>query len=305
MSVKKSFDVTRKPVAASAAKPVARKTPARPKTAHPRPSLRERRYAAQSRMHWLVFLVMALVVGAIIYGLWRPEVRISEVHAEAVPDPNVASLRVKQAIQGKYFGILPRDSIFFYPEKEVRAAVLEAFPSLVAVSISRDSFTALSVEGTERAAAFYWCGESAESFSVSGASCYEADTEGLVFAQVQSATDTMASTSPLLRIYAPLEAKGTSYPVRGTVVGAEYLPNLLQFVKAVKTLGVPVLSTYIKGDEAELFVTPETRIKYVLGNEEEAARSAEAAFQNLNLLNGTIEYVDLRFEGKLYVKRYE
>ncbi|HRH24694.1 MAG TPA: hypothetical protein PK109_03875, partial [Candidatus Paceibacterota bacterium] len=61
----------------------------------------------------------------------------------------------------------------------------------------------------------------------------------------------------------------------------------------------------IRGDEADLFVPPGTRVTYVVGQEVEAAKSAEAAFKGLNLVDGSLLYVDLRFDGKVYVKRRE
>lgn len=307
MSAKRAFDVTRKPVT-QAPKAAPRKAPARPATSarpKPKPSLRARREAARSRRTGLIFFVIALIIGAFIYGLWRPEVRISEVHGANIPDADGAAALVKKTIAGSYFMVLPRDSIFFYPEKEVRAALIAEYPSLSTVSITRDSFSSLHLKGTGRQTAFYWCGESADSFSVSSASCYEADADGLVFARAEALAPDATSSSPMLRIYAPLEGGGTTYPLKGKVTGAGSLANLLKFITAVKKLGVPVLSTSLQGDEAELFVTPQTRIKYVLGNEEEAARNAQAAFPTLNLLDGSIEYVDLRFSGKIYLKRYE
>jgi len=308
MSAKKSFDLERKSLKVSA-KPAPRKSAVRtappPKSPKPRASLRARREAVRNATNTLILGVVVLVLGAAIYGLWRPEVRISDVRAKDIPDTEGAALLAKESITGRYFGMLPRDSIFFYPEEAMRTAVLAGYPSLSAVSVTRTSFTSVTVSGTRRVAAFYWCGESAAAFSVTNAACYEADTEGLVFARAADGVQEATSSSPLLRVYSPLEGGGTSYPIRGMVTGAKQMPNLLHFVRAVKTLGMPVLSTFINGDEAELFVTPETRIKYVLGREEEAAKNAEAAFPNLNLLDGTIEYIDLRFDGKVYIKRYE
>jgi len=304
MSAKNSFDLTRK-VPIKTEKSAPRKTKARPPASRPRKSLRRRREAAQTRVNGFIVIIIALIVGALIYGLWRPEVRISAIETQNVASEVAVQSVALQAIAGTYFAVLPRDSIFFYPKEKLREAVLSAYPSLSAVSISRESFTSVRIEGNRRVAAFYWCGESAESFSLSGASCFEADTAGLLFAPYQGVVTDAGSSTPLLRIYAPI-SQGTvaTYPVGSVVEGAVQLPNLLRFVKAVKTLGIPVLSTSIQGDEAELFVTPRTRIKYVLGREEEAATNAQAAFPNLNLLNDTIEYIDLRFDGKVYVKRY-
>lgn len=268
------------------------------------PSLRERRARARNMMGMLTLLLALLFLGAIIYGLWRPEVRITEVRFKEIPDEHGARQIAQDAVSGTYAGIVPRDSIFFYPEKEMRAAFLDTFPSLESVSVSRNSFHSLVVEGEGRVAAFFWCGETAEAVSLDAASCYEADAGGLVFAPLASTTD--AHDPSMLRIYTSLmNADVPSYPIRGVVSGAEHLSNILSFVGAVKELGIPVLAALIAGDEAELFITPETRIKFILGEEDEAAKSAAVALKDLNLLNGSIEYVDLRFPGKLYIKRHE
>jgi hypothetical protein len=299
MSAKNSFDLVRKPV-----KQAPRKRPAPRATSRPRKSLKERRRAARNLAGGLILLIIAVALGAVIYGFWRPEVRISEIRVSDVPDLAHAEALVTEVLDGAYLGVFPRDSVFFYPEQEARAALLDAFPSLSAVSVSRASFTALEIRGTERVSAFYWCGTTSADFTISLASCYEADADGLVFASAPSSEG--ASTTERLRIYAPIDtASSTTYPLRARVIGYEHLPSLLRFIGAVRTLGIPVLSSAIQGDEAELFVTPETRIKYVLGREEEAAKSAEAAFPTINFLDGSVEYADLRFDGKVYVKRRE
>lgn len=305
MSVKNSFDIPRKGARKPSKKPVREKAVQKrePPRARSRKTLREKREEAQARWFAAYLTVFILVVVAVIYGLWRPEVRIREI--TVVNTPESAAVLAASMLEGKYIGLLPRDSIFLYPEKVVRAALMHEYPELAALSISRSSFTSLELSSIRRTSSFYWCGEGAGDFSTTLASCYEADVEGMVFARAVVVDET-ATTSPQLRIYAPLDTASSTnaYPLRGRVIGSEHLANLLRFIQAVETLGVPVLSTAIVGDEAELFVTPSTRIKYVLGKEEEAVALAQAALPSMNLLDGTIEYADFRFGGKVYVKRY-
>jgi hypothetical protein len=66
---------------------------------------------------------------------------------------------------------------------------------------------------------------------------------------------------------------------------------------------VPVVAFVIRGDEADLYAQSGTRITYVLGREEVTTQVAESAFPSLNLDDGSLEYVDLRFEGKAYFKK--
>ncbi len=275
-----------------------------------RRSLRERRRAARNFAGGVVIVLFFGVCALAVYGLWRPEVRITDFEIKNMPDKDRAHERVESILSGTYFGLLPRNSIFLYPEQELRSGLLDAFPSLSAVSISRTSFESLSFSGMRRVTSFYWCGTSGEAFSLALSSCYEADAHGVIFSPAPFSETEAGSSTPKtnerLRIYAPVEAVETAeYPLRAQVVGFDHLPDLLRFISAIQQLGIPVLSTEIVGDEATLFVTPETRIRYVLGREEEAARAAEAAFPSLNLLDGSIEYVDVRFGDTLYVKRYE
>jgi hypothetical protein len=44
---------------------------------------------------------------------------------------------------------------------------------------------------------------------------------------------------------------------------------------------------------------------YVLGSEQEAFTALVSAKDSLSLSDGSVDYVDLRFSGKVYVKRKE
>ncbi len=282
------------------------------KTSHPRLStrapkrkLRDRRREEMVRTLTILVAGVLLAAGVVVYLLWRPEVRISQVTASGAGDAEVLSSIASAELKGTYGGVFPRDSFFFYPERAIRASILKRYPAISAVSVSRTGFDAIAVKASGRVSAFWWCGTPAQLSAAEGG-CYEADVEGLVFSSAVETEETASSTpSDTLRVYAELDAASStdSYPLRARVLGADSLPDILRFARAVKTLGVPVASVAIRGDEADLFVPPSTRITYVVGHESEAAKSAEAAFRTLNLVDGSLVYVDLRFPGKVYLKR--
>ena len=277
-----------------------------------REPLKVRRQKARKRLR-IIALVSALVlVVALATLLWQPFVRVSVVEAEG-PHAEEVEMLAREAIEGTYFFALPKNSIFIYPELSMREHILRTYPDIVAVSVSRTSFTSLHLKSVPRTSAFMWCGASA----LTPEPCYQADAEGLVFGQVANqgalfvdaaGTGPATSTEPdlgTLRIYAPLEQEpedeGT--PLRAHVVGAGRLPDALRFVKAMKLLNVGIVSVEIRGDEADLYTPQGTRITYILGREVEAAALAASAFPTLKLNDGSLEYVDLRFEGKVYLKR--
>jgi hypothetical protein len=263
--------------------------------------LRERRRQKTARS--LLFYAAGAVVlaGLLWYGLWRPEVRIETVDASSAgADQGAIEALAKKELSGTFYGVIPRNSFFFYPERAIRADILDAYPRYSAVALNREGFSALAVTATPRAAAFRWCG-TPDALSAEGASCYDADADGLVFEYA----DPAASSTGELLVYAKLEdtPHHDSYPIRAHVVGASSLPAILSFAHSIEALGVPLSSVAIEGDEASLFVAPNTRITYVIGHEATARKDAAAAFPTLNLQDGSIEYVDLRFDGKVYLRR--
>ena len=310
MSARRSWDVRREPRSAQSA----------PSQAQRRESLKERR-RKQRRIFFLGLGVLGLIlIAGLVYLLWQPFVRIESVSAEG-PNAEEAKLVAERAIEGTYLYVLPRNSIFIFPEGSIRRQILSTHPAITAVSIQRTGFTSIAVRNVPRTSAFIWCGPSAASSS----SCYQADAEGFVFAPeegtaaVMVAVEMNALTEPteaaakvvedvdmsVLRVYAPLVGEGEAgTPVRAHVIGASRLPDALRFVKAIKALGVGVVSVEIREDEADLYTPEGTRITYILGRERAAADLAASAFPSLKIPAGAFEYVDLRFEGKVYVKRW-
>ena len=294
MSAKRSFDleVKRPAKRTPAARKKASKEPARRR----RKTLREKRQEQSTTKNLFVVAGVVLLLGVVVYGFWRPEVRISKVDAAT---DSLTSVALAQ-LSGTYYHVVPRDSFFFYPEGAIRDAVLEKHPEVSSVSVSREGFNTIALTTTERRSSMRWCGTPAE--APAAHACYEADSNGLVF---RAAPVDEATTTPTLRVYAELDTASStgSYPLRATVVGTEHMREILRFVNDVKSLSVPVRSLSIRADEADLYTEGNTRITYVIGKEKEARSSAEAAFPKLNLVDGSVQYVDLRFPGKVYVKR--
>lgn len=305
MSAKKSWDIPRAKGSASA-RPRARKSAPVRRSAPTRSAKRESLGARRKRARGiaLVFSLVLLIAacGLLIYGLWRPEVRIGAVHAEGTAAESISML-VLETLEGTYGHIIPRDSTFFFPVKEARAALLSAHPEFSTVSIRRDGFDALSVRTTARVSALLWCGE--PTFTPSDAdTCYEADASGLVFARRASfVTGGPAMTRLYSSLMEPREATTLPYPLARQVGNLDVVPAVLAFVKDLGKYGIATEVIAIREDEADLFLPSGTRLTYVIGREEEAAMLAAATLPTLDLSDGSIEYVDLRFAGKVYVKR--
>lgn len=301
MSGKRSFDIgsarSKKTSRTASRKPAPKKREVR-KSPAKRKSLRERREAEQGRNQLLVLFGIVVVCASVLYLFWRPEVRIAEIHADTREDPTEVSALVEDTLDGRTQYVLPKDSIFFFPEEEVEQALLTAYPRIKEVQISRDGFTAISVETLNRESAFVWCGTPEDTLT----SCFETDDTGVIFKEYFQVG---SSTQLLVHAYIDTASTTDSYPLRARVIGYEHLPAVLTFIQTIEALGTPIPEASIRGDEIDLFAESGTRITYVLGNEERAQKDARASLPSLNLMDGSISYVDLRFPGKVYVKRTE
>jgi len=260
------------------------------------------------------------LIAGFFYGVWRPTFRIQEVSAEG-PGAEVVRQIVKTKLEGTYLYVIPRNSVFFYQQTKMRTAILDAVPEVVAVSLKRDSFSSLAVLTVPRQQSFIWCGTTIDT-PVPEGGCYEADVLGYLFKQGEItegqpaatfATSTASTTAPSakdthgqVRVYGSLdtELKDGQSPIRRHVGSADKMADALIFVNAMRTLGAPVSALAIRGDEADLWISGRTRITYILGHEKEAADTAASALPTLTLTNGSVQYVDLRFPAKAYVKRY-
>lgn len=291
---------TRRPVAREAPEPrvpVSKKgvTLARGKKvrAEAKEPLKKRRKKAKKAVLVAAGIALALVAVLLFVAAWQPSLRISEVRTDG-PHAEEARGQASAELYGTYYFVLPRNSLFFVPEDDIRARLLDAYPDIEAVSIRSTGLTALSITLVPRAEAFVWCGVS----RAEQGPCFQVNAEGLVFAPV-----TDASSTPALTVYGALAGQVGETPVRAHLAHAPQIPEALRFVKAMQTLGARVGALSFREDEADLYTEGGTRITYVLGREEEAAGIAASVFPQLSLNDGTLQYVDLRFSGKAYFKR--
>ena len=266
--------------------------------------LARRRRGRRRRAVVALFILLLLLAAAAVYGLRQDAVRISSISIFN-GDPALEGV-VRQALEGSYLGLIPRDSIFFFPESRVRAAILVIDPGIVAVSIFRESFDGLSIKIDSRVAVARWCGVSRFDLNASSsrsnliAGCYVFDANGLIY----STAATTSGTVNAFILYAPLN-ENAQEPLHATLANAEHLPAVFDFARQLATLGSPASFILIRDGEVDNQLTSGTRVTYVLGDEQNAFTALVSSKENFNLADGSIDYIDLRFPGKVYLKRKE
>ena len=260
------------------------------------------RRRTRRRRAFIAFCTLILIcLGVATYGLQQSAVRVARVEVFGLPadeagaDPSFVEYATR-AMQGWYLGLVPRDSIFFFPERRIRADILAAREDVAAVSIFRSSFTGITIKVAGRAPIARWCGpaptQEVEEY------CYLFDANGYLYAAAADSTQTI---NPFV-LYARLEGD-TLEPLRATIVDAKELPSTFDFARELATLGSPVTRIVIRDGEVDDHLTSGTHVTYVLGDEQNAFTALVSSRESVNLADGSIEYVDLRFSGKVYLKR--
>lgn len=265
--------------------------------------LAQRRRLRRRRVQAFLLALAVLALGGVVWGLWQPALRITHVTVSTGDARIVAA--AQSALAGSYLWIIPHNSTLFFQENRVRSAILKSDPSIEAVSIKRNGTDGIVITPTGRTPIARWCGL-APSVGVPEY-CYVFDTNGYIFAALPDPLGASTTEKDTMRpsnsfsFYGQLAASSTE-PLGATIAEAPLLPSLLDFARQVGTLGTSVQSIVIRDKEVDDLLTSGTRVTYLLGNEEDALTALVSAKNNLNLSDGSLEYVDLRFPGKVYVK---
>lgn len=254
-------------------------------------------------MRTVMLIGIVGVLGAGIYGLWNPSVRISRITVEgsSAPLTDIAGAEMT----GSYFGIIPRNSIFFFPSGSIRARIVSAYPDIEAVSITRDSFSSISLIISERVPLAKWCGASPE--AIIAEECYFFDATGFIYApaaQGSANASTEKALTPFV-VFSPLPVEQQT-PIGVTLEYAERFAAIFDFARQIGMSGAPVRTVVIRGDEVDFYIaTTKTRVTFLLGDEQYAFTSLMSARDTLTLYDPHLDYIDLRFSGKIYLKKRE
>ncbi len=181
--------------------------------------------------------------------------------------------------------------------------------------------TGITIKITERVPVARWCGVAYTSVA---SQCYLFDPDGYLYAtsseQFTTATSSAATSTeanatetdaPLnsFVVFAPVVSTAGAAPADGSVPlgdsvsNASQLPAAFDFAREVALLGSPVVAVAFRADEVDDYLASGTYLTYVLGSEHDAYAALISAEGDYNLADGSLLYLDLRFPGKIYLKK--
>ncbi len=260
--------------------------------------LHAKRIRARRRIFITLCVVAFLLLCALAFGLRQSAVRISHIEITGA-DKSLAGVAT-EAMRGNYLGVIPRDSIFFFPENNIRANILSLHPEFAAISISREWMTGLSIHIENRVPIARWCGDATTT------DCYLFDAKGFVFATTSADSFTspkLPSEGGPVNSFLIFGDIANNNPIGSTLSNAEKLPAVFNFARQLSSFGSPVSSIVFRNDEVDDYLTSGSRVTYLLGDEQNAFTALSSAQNNFKLSDGSVEYIDLRFNGKVYLKK--
>lgn len=265
--------------------------------------LADRRRRSRRRTRIALGIFAFVLLGTIIWGLQKKAVRIENI--QIVGADQSLSIVARNAMQGSYFGIIPRDSIFFLPIDRVRADILSGHFDMAAVSVARDGLRNISIKIDSRVPIARWCGgPPGQSFLATSTprvaeECYLFDANGFVYATTSSSTPMRSFI-----VYESLISQATSTSALGmTLPYADKFPDTFDFARQLSSFGSQVTSIVFHDGEVDQYLESGVRVSYVMGSEQSAFNALASARANFNTTDDSLEYVDLRFPGKVYLKR--
>lgn len=209
---------------------------------------------------------------------------------------------------GSYIFFFPKSHYLWYPKTAIKKKMLLDYPRIATIVVSRKS-DVLHIAITERQPKYLWCGATVPDTSEEAFArdCYFTDQEGYIFATAPNFSDAV-----YIKLYATIEH--ADEPLRQTVFKGDTLRKVEIFAHSIKSDTI-VPHSYVEAsdnDIAILLLRAGGVSPRVLYNSALDPMSAVTAFRSaisteplmtkLKKSFSTLEYIDVRFDKKVFYK---
>lgn len=243
------------------------------------------------RMRTLLLVGAGILSGAVSL-FYLPQIKIKKMAVEGaeVLNADQIKLEAEAVLAGKYFGLIPKNTIFAIPKNEIKRKILADFSRIKKVSIKRDWPLSLAISIVERQGKALWC--------VGETSCAFLDEDGMIF-----------EPSPVFsgRVFAKfLDERGQKAGLGQEMISPNEFRKLLAFKNFLEDeFGFKTDKMILKDfGEYEFFISGGWRILMnETSSQSELFDNFRIAFENeLKEKISSLDYLDLRFGNKIFYK---
>lgn len=210
---------------------------------------------------------------------------------------------VNAVISGKYFFLIPKNSVFFYSKEKIKNELSGKFGRIEAVYPAIDNGNTLVVSISERSPKYLWCGEEFLVNKHADGKCYFMDKAGVIFVKSPD-----FSPNVFFTFYGPLAS--TTEPIGAILFGTEELNRIVSFRDSVSDMGFDSKSfAILKDGDYELNLARSGKILFnkkddftkLVDNILLAVTSLPLSEEIKSKINSLL-YIDVRFGNKVFYK---
>lgn len=256
---------------------------------------------------WLLVLLLISALFADLVLLARDHrlllQKVAITGLQTISEPEVQA-QVEQVLAGDYGYFWPRRNALLYSKSEIIKNLQEKFPALLTITLTQTDFNTLNLNLTERRGEYVWCG-------ASGAPCYLLDQSGFAFAPAPQIS------GPAFLTFVTVATSSLATRLLPSTAFSQLL-NLIILIN--QNLLTPVKLANYKVTKTDLLDDGELRLTASNGNlaadflvlinqNENSSELAPVLAAAINaptfvqdLASSTLDYLDLRFPGKVYYK---
>ena len=267
----------------------------------------------------LIGVVVVVILAGIGYALfYAPWFKVNSVIFEGLTDGHQNDVQkvVDDALSRKILGIPIGRDIFFLRSGSLVADLTSQFSFLESVSVQKKYFHTLKILATERQAEGVWCfgstpstssGQVTLTTSTSSPDCRYFDKNGVTFGQAIQSSGVLLLNINDLRVVSASTSL-TTVDSRFLEAIQTVVPELTSQDVKVKNITIPV-GTYTEFDvlvstNSDASVGGAYALKFSLDSDIKNQLDIFRIFRTQKMADGALrpQYVDLRFDGRVYYK---
>lgn len=274
--------------------------------------LRRRKRKIFFRKSSLLLALFVIVVGGLIFLSWRPFLQIKDVNIAGInvlPE-NELNQEVEDTLGERYILVFPKRNIFLAPQRSLEKRLKSLYPRIETIDVSLDTKRVLNIVLTEREGQYLWCDGVSVSGSESESDCYYMDDRGKIFDKAPY----FSAGNIYFSFYGTI-----SDDIDGEILGERYLSveefmKLTSFIDSLDKMDIKSFACKEEGDDFILYlgVKKSPNMPYMswrknidmahLKSNVDSAFATEPFKTRYRDDFASLEYIDLRFENKVYYK---
>jgi hypothetical protein len=261
-------------------------------------------------------IVTLIFLGTLAYISNLKSLNITEIEiaCNKVIDTEILKTAIEQQISGKYFWVFPKTNVLYYFKNSIKNELRDKFKRIKDIDLAIKDNKVLFVSLTERAPEYTWCGieRSKESNPTTGdQKCYFLDEGGYIFDEAPYFSGEvyfefygtpegidLVEAKPLGLYFAKNNFKQL-VSLKNTLIGLDFKPTAL-FVKEKE-------GEFLLSSSATPNVNPKIFFNLSADYQKteenlDAAVSTEPLKSALKEKYSSLQYIDLRFDNRVYYK---